>query len=336
DRVFIAGGPYDNTNLANIDPYAEFAAGYTVAAVDKTNLSNSVTLNISHQDEYFQDSDNDTGFAVYNPYYTKEQLQRIEELTDIPVEDLTEEELGFLQRDNYSNEAWISKNHFKHGEFNGGVHSDGIFGEYKVKNSKGEDAPVDDFKTYFNRKQENNNASWTGGIFLGANWQWGEWLSRFGATQYGKVQALNPLGGIKDPLDERRLLIQEFDDNFAGQGWSQTISGNFGRVLFEEVELRFQPSSRKIQFSFVPFNLKRTLDLAFNVQIEIDILDELNDNRNNQKFTIDYDPNDENDVNLLHDFNTITVFERIYSTIGTGTSAFISALVVVTVADPEQ
>lgn len=325
DKVFIIGGHYDNTYIAKKDPYHKYAAGYTVVSVDKTNLSNSVTLNISNQDETYLNSNNTTLFAVYNPYYTKEELDYFLSLKDKDENDLTIEEKELLERGNFSKECWISKSNFKIGEFNGGTFNDGIFGEYNIYDNE--------YKTYFNRKYENNNAIFLGGVFVGGNWQYGVWDTKYDQSQYGKLQKLNELGGIRDLLNSNNMMVTEFNNNNNGQGWNIAVSGNFGRIWTGELSVIFDSNNNTISFNYIPLDLKRALLNNIVIQLNINILNDIeNEIRNKDIFTINFNPLNADDINLLNS-NTVKVFESIYMLHNV---IHVNAHVDVTVADPEQ
>jgi len=326
EKVFIVGGHYDNTSIAKYDPYHKYAAGYSVVAVDKTNLSNSVTLNILNTDEDFLNSDDATIFAVYNPYYSTKELQYLQTLKDKSEEDLTDDDKILLQRENFTKEAWISKSIFKVGEFNGGTFEDGIFGEYNINENI--------YNTYFNRKYENKNAVLLGGVVVGGNWQYGEWDSRYEQTKYGKIQELNEFGGITDPLNSSNLLISEFNDNNVGQGWNIAVSGNFGRIWNGQLKILFNNVNNQLQFEYIPLDLRRALINNISIQIDVNVAYLENDNiiRNSGMYTIQYDPLDQNHIDLL-DLNILNVYEIVYeSTVYEQLICNIN----ITVADPEQ
>jgi hypothetical protein len=347
DKVFIVGGSYDNTNLAITDPYNEFAAGYTVIAADLTNISNSITLNIKYNDLRFSNNPTSTLFEPLSVYQSRTE--------------------SFININN-NNEAFITKNRFIKGEFNGGRFLDGVFGEYQ-RYEKNEEIlykaeitssniditslndietyfynynvverpiPIEEFKTYFNRKNENEPAILSGGIFLGGNWQWGEWNTKYPSNQIGKVQQLNALGGIRNPLDESKFNIAEFTNNYNNLGYNIVSSGNFGQVWKGYVGAYFDAVNNQIVLDFIPYVLKRSLRNGFNVQLDIEVLVEYAAYRNSKKFLIDFNPTPNSSDFTLLNSNILRVYEKIYDDPSFGTDAFRSIQLQILISDPDQ
>lgn len=347
DKVFIVGGGYDNTKLAETDPYNEYAAGYTVIAADLTNVSNSITLNIKYNDSRFSNNPTSTLFEPLNVYQS-----RIESFIDI----------------NNISEAFITKNRFVKGEFNGGRFLDGVFGEYQ-RYEKSEELkykkaistenvniselnnvenffysydvserpiPIEEFKTYFNRKNENDPAVFSGGIFLGGNWQWGDWNTKYPSNKAGKYQQLNSLGGIRNPLDESKFNISEFSNNFNNLGYNVVTSGNFGRVWKGYINAFFDSVNNQIVLDFIPYILKRSLKNGFNVQLDVEILTEYSAYRNSKKFLIDFNPTPNSSDFTLLNSNILRIYEKIYNDPSYGTDAFRPIQLQILISDPDQ
>lgn len=347
DKVFIVGGNYDNTKLAESDPYNEYAAGYTVIASDLTNVSNSITLNIKYNDSRFSANPTSTLFEPFNVY-----INRIETFKNI----------------NSIAEAFISKNRFKSGEFNGGRFTDGIFGEYKkyddsvstqylndlitsnIDQTNLEDVqnffysyniqetpiPNNEFNAYYNRKQENDPAVFSNGVFLGGNWQWGVWNTKYPSNQSGKYQQLNALSGVKNPLDESKYNITEFSNNFNNLGYNIAASGNFGRIWYGQLMIAFDDVNNRINLNFIPFELRRALSNAFNVKLDIRVLETSIQYRNNKNFTIDFDPTPNSSDFTLLNSGVLKIYEKIYPDPNFGTDAYRIANVQIEIADPSQ
>lgn len=347
DRVFIVGGNYDNSNIAAINPYDIYAAGYTVIASDLTNTSNSVTLNIKYNDPRFSANPTSTLFEPYT-VYTSQLNQYINV--------------------NTPQEAYISKNRFAKGEFNGGSFVDGVFGQYQRYEKSEADkytaalnasnidqtsltsveqffhnyniperpVPSEEFESYFNRKDENQPAVFSNGIFLGGNWQWGQWITKFPNTKTGKQQMLNAQGGIKNPLDQSQYIVQTFNNNFNNLGYNIVVSGNFGRVWYGDLMLFFDDVNNQIVFNFIPYELRRALSSSLLVQLDVKVNDASAAYRNSKIFTISFNPVIGSNSFTLLDNGIVQVYEKIYSDPSAGTGAFRPASVQILIADPGQ
>jgi len=293
DRVFIIGGNYNNTVYTDdthelYDPFNPYAVGYIVLGVDKTNVSNAITLNIPYRNAQFNTTGFETTiFSPLNVYKTEEEL---------------------LIEPNQTREAWISKSYFKSGEFNGGEFQDGIFGEYNIKgdisirqyerqhfvnllineikddvNRQNDyqklittdysllESPSVNNKSIFNNNYQNIAAKFTGGVFLGGEFQWGSWESKYNDNKNGKKQTLADDGGLKDPLDQSKFNIELFDNNNNGFGYSILSSGNVGRIYKskDKHNIKFIQNDQKIQIDYLPYELKKALNFNFKLQIRI-------------------------------------------------------------------
>jgi hypothetical protein len=305
DRVFIIGGNYDNTiytdnTHSSYDPFNPFAMGYTVLAIDNTNTSNAITLNIPYRNAEFNSVGIETTvFSPLSVYKSEDEL---------------------LVDPNQTRESWISKSYFKRGEFNGGEFQDGVFGEYNIKGDapglreyerqhfvdlladalEGDtereeeyealtitdysllEAPAVGNKAIFNNNYQNVAAKFSGGVFLGGDYQWGTWECKYSDNKYGKFQELAEDGGLRDPLDQSKFNIVVFDDNNGGLGYSTLASGNVGRIYAskENHEIEFLSDEQKIQIDYLPFELKKALDFNFDLQIRV------HSEKNNKVFDI--------------------------------------------------
>lgn len=285
DKVFIVGGNYDNTKYTNknhseYNPFNEFAEGYTVTAIDNTNNSNAITLNIKYSLSQFNKNGIDT--SIFNPlkvYKTDDEL---------------------LLEPNQSREVYITKSYFKRGEFNGGTFDDGIFGEFNIEGNDDKypqreyerqyfannigittdysnlEVPVNNNNAVFNNKYENLQAVWRNGIFLGGDYQWGKWESKFNTTKKGYIQTLNEIGGIKNLSDVNKYNIKEFNNNNNGFGYSIVNSGNFGRIYTSQTKHHLIINNNTIQIDYLPYPLKQSIENNFKLYIKL--FGNINDN----------------------------------------------------------
>ncbi len=290
DKVYVIGGNYDNTKFtdkthAEFNPFDEFATGYTVLAVDNTDNSNAITLNIQYRLAKFNLSGLDT--SVFNPkpvYKTEDEL---------------------LIDPNQIREAYMSKSYFKRGEFNGGTFDDGIIGEYNIKgkssnkiyerqkfvdnlseaenlnlNSKFDYSsltePALNNKVKFNNKFTSDApATFKNGVFLGGEYQWGQWNNKFDSSKVGKIQTLNEFNQPFNSLDESKFNIQKFADDNSGFGYSMVVSGNVGKVYEGEHNIEFINGSNGTSFmifnDYIPYQLWKSTEsnFKFNLQIRV-------------------------------------------------------------------
>jgi len=291
DKVFIIGGNYDNTFYTDkthngFNPFHQYAAGYVILDVDQTTVSNAITLNIKFSDATFNSGGIQTLIFDPKPVYKTE--------------------IELLLEPNQVREAYISKTYFKRGEFNGGKFQDGIFGEYNIKGTHDSnkvyqrqhfvdllratsvvandivtvnaidaydyttlETPVNNNRTKFNNNFDNTPAEWTGGIFLGGDFQWGEWKSKNSDTKSGKLQKLNDDFGIKNILDNSKYDIETFTDNNNGVGYNQFISGNFARIYSGNLEIDFDVINKEIIFTTVPYVISKAFENGFDIQLKI-------------------------------------------------------------------
>ncbi len=299
DKVFIIGGNYENIGFTdkdspNFDPFNEYATGYTVLAIDNTDNSNAITLNIQYRLSKYNLSGINT--SVFNPkpvYKTEEEL---------------------LLEPNQLREAYISKSYFKRGEFNGGTFSDGIMGEYNIKGDTSNNiyerdkfvkmleeknnekysydyssltTPAKNNKLKFNNKFDSNNpASFKNGVFLGGEYQWGKWENKFDSNKEGKIQTLNELNSPFNILDESKFNIQKFSNNNSGYGYGMIVSGNIGKIYENEHDIEFtyiDGTSSLIFNDYIPYQLWKSLESNFKFNFQIRVLSE----KNNKIFDID-------------------------------------------------
>lgn len=298
DKVFIVGGNYDNVKYTDktnseYDPFNDFATGYKVISVDNTDNSNAITLNIKFGLSQF----NLTGIntSIFNPkpvYKTEEEL---------------------LITPNQIREAYISKSYFKRGEFNGGNFDDGMFGEYNIQGKTSDKIyerekfvklleetnnlnltfdystltePALNNKAKFNNKFTSDSPSkFNNGIFLGGEFQWGEWKNKFDINTIGKKQTLNDLDLPFDPLNNSKFNITKFSNNNDGFGYSTLVSGNIGKVYEENHNVKFVYNGTNSYIElldFLPYPIKKSLESNFKFNIQIKI----NSNKNNKIFDV--------------------------------------------------
>lgn len=337
DKVFIIGGNYDNTKYTDkedseYNPFHPFAVGYTVIAVDTTSNSNAVTLNIKYSDATITSGGIET--SVFDP------------------KDVYKSEEELLIEPNQIREAYLSKSYFKRGEFNGGEFRDGVFGEYNIKGESSNEkyqrshfvellkeklvadndtktlnkvvnydystleSPAEDNKAVFNNNFYNIPATFSHGVFLGGEYQWGIWESKYNSNKEGNIQKLNDLGGITDILDSSKYDINSFSDNNNNKGYNIGVTGNFGRVYSELNTVTFIPEDNKVELNFLPFELK--IAILNNFDTEVRIFSE-NNNRVLEVESIDVDNNEilfkpERTYNL-YDGSEYKVKQKLYTEI---------------------
>ena len=348
DLVFICGGNFDNTqytdiNSPNYDPFNSFATGYTVIAVDNTNNSNAITLNIEYGTSKFNINGETT--TLFNP---------------LPVY-LTEEEL--LINPNQIREAYISKSYFKSGEFNGGVFNDGLMGEYNIKGEHSDSTyerqvfvdnlssklGIDlnnnfDYSTLtqpaINNNLKFNNdfisdipAIFSNGIFLGGDFNWGKWSNKYSSNKNGKIQTLNSLNKPYNLLNESEFNINLFSNDNDGFGYATIVSGNFGRIYQGKHNVQFVNNNNIECFNlnstsglnhakygtsfmifndYIPYPLWKSTESNFKFDLQIRVKSP----NNNKTF----------DINYLDYTNKTIVFKEFkeYLTLGTTTTDVIS------------
>lgn len=334
DKCFIVGGNYDNTiytdkNNSAYNPFNPYAAGYTVISVDKTATSNAVTLNISFTDAKFNSGGIQTLIFDPKPVYK------------------TQDEL--IINPNQVREAYISKTYFKRGEFNGGSFIDGIFGEYNIKGVSSNktyqrqhfvdllrakavasedlvtvnaidsfdystlESPSSNNKAFFNNNFTNEPATWKGGVFLGGEFQWGSWDTKYSSTQSGKKQTLNENFGIKSLLDNSKFNIQSFNDNNNGIGYNIFMSGNFGRIYNNTHNISFDVVNNSIIFDFLPYPVKLASENGFELQLIVKSI------KNNRVFDVVSDGTNTMMLNsiqtygMLNNLGDFTIEQELYT-----------------------
>lgn len=275
DKVFIRGGNFDNTIYTNPDsnsfnPFHSFAGGYEIISIDITN-SNAITLNIP--------------FIQIPVYKTEKEL---------------------LVEPNQLREAYISKSYFKSGEFNGGIFKDGLFGDYNIlgdESTRGyerqhsvdlyieelinsgnttlaselsqKDYSMLESPSVNNNATFNNNfekaADFNGGVFLGGEYQWGEWKSKYNRNKTGRKQSRNATGGITDPNDSSRFNVFTFTNNNDSLGYSKIISGNIGRVYKATHNITAIKDTNYLTIDFIPYPLYKAMEYGnFKVLVKFD------------------------------------------------------------------
>jgi hypothetical protein len=301
DKVFIIGGNYDNTKYTDsthpeFDPFNEYASGYEVIAVDSTTNSNAVTLNIKFRIADFNQAGVET--SIFNPlpvYKTEEELLIQPNQT----------------RESYISKSYFKRGEFNGGTFDDGIFGeynikgtastsgddihplrnyerqhfvDNLIAEYRAN---GMDAEADALENYnygeleipvlnntalFNNNFENIQATWKNGVFLGGDYQWGNWESKYSSDKTGLIQTLNELGGAVDLLDTSKFNISEFNNNNNGFGYSLMTSGNVGRIYRSEEkhDITIIADTRTIQIDYFPYPLWKSLDKdRFDVSIRV-------------------------------------------------------------------
>lgn len=341
NKVFIVGGNYDNIKYTDINsieynPFNEYANGYTVIAVDTTVNSNAITLNIKFRLSQFNNAGIDT--SVFNPlpvYKTEKEL--LKEPNQI--------------REAYISKSYFKKGEFNGGIFDDGIFGEynikgtsstssivqpnreyerqhfvnKLINEYVNLNMLDEveklteydyselEIPVLNNNALFNNNFKNIQASWRNGVFLGGDYQWGKWESKFGNNKTGTIQTLNSLGSAVDLLDTSKFNIKEFNNNNNGYGYSIMNSGNVGRVYNGTHQIEVKASERIISIDYFPYPLWKSLeDNRFNTSIR------LFSNDNNKVFDID-------SISNTSGTNDIIIKDtQIYETLGsTSSTSFI-------------
>lgn len=278
DKVFIIGGNYDNigysdTSSSLYNPYHKYAMGYRVLSVDNTNKTNGITLNIGYGEKTFTSAGVQSIILNKLPVY-----KTAEELTLAP---------------NQLREAYLTKTYFKCGEFNGGKFS-GIFGAFNIKGEastavyqrqeevnaliekytaegKSQEVAallVADYTVYeapalnnnatFNNKFTNTPAQFVNGVFLGGDWQWGTWVSKYSNQKVGKKQTIDETGN--------RTIA--FANNNDKRGYNILVSGNIGRIYTRHSH-NIIATTNSVTFDYLPYELIVAMRNGFSVQMRM-------------------------------------------------------------------
>jgi hypothetical protein len=305
DKLFIVGGNYDNTIYTNkehadYDPYNKYAAGYEVISVDTTALSNAVTLNITYRDAKFTSGGIES--FVFDPkpvYKTEEELllypnqvresyisksyfkrgefnggkfqdglfgeyNSIGATSAIPyqrnkaVANLKEKLVAIVESNESSEEEVVDAvNKLTIIAAN----QEGVYNKLESHSTEN--------KAIFNNNFNNVPAEWSGGVFVGGNWQWGEWKSKYATTQTGKHQKLNDKKGIRSLLDTAKYDIVSFTDNNGGIGYNQFVTGNIGNIFEAELFVTVDQNNL-LSIEYLPHEVQQAMDNHFTVEMKVD------------------------------------------------------------------